>query len=108
MTQYIVSPRKFSLTNWTLHVGGLPSPVTSSYKLLTVVYGNEADKNVIVLKTTNSQTVVLQRDFQLIKLKGFCLVVYLSFEGHVRHFFAQDADGLENWRTGWYEFLTYE
>jgi hypothetical protein len=66
----IVSPRKFSLTNWTLHVGGFPSPVTSSYKLLTVVYRNEADKNVIVLKTTSSQTVVLQSDFQLIKLKG--------------------------------------
>jgi hypothetical protein len=29
-------------------------------------------------------------------LKGFCLVVYRSFEGHVRHFFVQDADGLEN------------
>jgi hypothetical protein len=35
-------------------------------------------------------------DFQLIKLKGFCLVIYPSFEGHVRHFFVQDADGLEN------------
>jgi hypothetical protein len=33
-------------------------------------------KNVIVLKTTNSQTVVLQSDFQLIKFKGFCLVAY--------------------------------
>jgi hypothetical protein len=30
MTQHIVSLRKFSLTNWTLHVGGIPSPVTSS------------------------------------------------------------------------------
>jgi len=53
-------------------------------------------KNVIVLETTNSQTVVLQSDLELIKLKGFCLVVYRSFEGHVRHFFVQDADGLEN------------
>jgi hypothetical protein len=34
----------FSLTNWALHVGGLPSTITSSYKLLTVFYGNEADK----------------------------------------------------------------
>jgi hypothetical protein len=53
-------------------------------------------KNVIVLKTTNFQTVVLQSDFQLIKLKGVFLVVYRSFEGHVHHFFVQDADGLEN------------
>jgi hypothetical protein len=44
MTQHIVSSRKLSFTNWTLHVGGLPSPVNSSYKLLTVVYRNEAEK----------------------------------------------------------------
>jgi hypothetical protein len=105
MTQHIASPRKFLLTNWTLHVGGLPSPLTSSYKLLTVVHENEADKNVIVLKTTNSQTVVLQSHFQLIKLKGFCLVVYRSFKGHARHFFVQDAS---DWRTDWCELLTYE
>jgi hypothetical protein len=44
-TQHIVSPRKSSLTNWTLHVGGFPSPViTSSYKLLAVFYENEAGK----------------------------------------------------------------
>jgi hypothetical protein len=43
-----------------------------------------------------TQTVVLQGDFQLIKLKDFCLVVYRSFKGHVRQFFVQDADGLEN------------
>ena len=53
-------------------------------------------KNVIVLKTTSSQTVVLHGDFKLIKLKGFCLVVYRSFKGHVREFFVQDADELEN------------
>jgi hypothetical protein len=34
--------------------------------------------------------------FELIKFKGFCLVVFRSFEGHVRHFFVQDADRLEN------------
>lgn len=47
-------------------------------------------------------SIVLQIDFQLIqliKLRGFCLVVYRSFEGHLRYFLMHDADGLENKRT---------
>jgi hypothetical protein len=72
-------------------VQSLP-PINSSLSFTEM----KQTKNVIVLKTTNSQTAVLQSDFQLIKFKGFCLVVYRSFEGHVRHFFVQVAEGLEN------------
>jgi hypothetical protein len=62
-------------------------------------------KNVIVHKTTNSQTVVLQSDFQLIQLKGLCLVyIGRSKSTPVTSSCRMPTD----WRTGWYEFLTYE
>jgi hypothetical protein len=67
----------------TGHCMSVGFPVQSSLPLInsSVSFTKmKPAKNVIVLKTTNSQTVVLQGDFQLIKLKGFCLVVYRSFK----------------------------
>jgi hypothetical protein len=72
----IVSPRKFSLTNWTLHVDGLPSPVTSSYKLLTVVYGNEADKKSFGIKQQSRTRTPSVRAW--LNAKTFCKDLFSS------------------------------